>query len=406
MNVALIVSFYESSKLGDLALSATIDQIVMESGYDLIRYDFCNCRHPRQRESSSTVAFLASIPFMSVVKRLLIRILKRPVSFLMGNVNSEVLFLRLFRKIRRQQCEISIDDFQRADIVILGGGNMIMDISPNWPFLVSDYTRLSQQFQKPLYFMYMGVGPIKSKYSVRILRHAMSSLVQISVRDKRSEKVCRQLVDQKKILLTVDPVFALNTDSSNTSLATAKVSKDRMIIGICVLGEMCFPGGTEHEDYLYAVHSLIVQLNATHESAMHFMLFSTEARDYSAVRQLFSRLKGDLINSLSIADVKSVDDLLSFYEKLDYLIGGRMHSMIIAHTKLLPHIGVIWQDKIIGYGQLTKAEDRMYTVDILKSKKVQIAKKIHSACKNNLSGHMDKINRHLRDIVLKGNILP
>jgi len=407
MKTALVISFYESSNLGDLALSATIDQIVKQSGYELIRYDFCKCRRPQQFAISSVGASPAFIPFRSVVKRLFVQMVKRPVSFLMGRVNSEVLFLWFIRKIRRQQCEISSEDFRRADIVVFGGGNMIMDISPNWPFLVGEYARLSQQFRKPLYFIYMGVGPIKSKYSVRILRRAMSSAVRISVRDKLSKKVCMQLVDKKKILLTVDPVFSLTTESSDVPLVPSKELKARMTIGVCVLGEMCFCGKAEHEDYLYAVQGLIEQVNATSKLPVRLMLFSTEARDYLAVRQLYSRLKGEQKNCLTIVEVKSVDGLLNFYDKLDYLIGGRMHSMIIAHTNLLPHIGVIWQDKIIGFGQLTKAEDRMYTVETLKLKRMQIAGEIRSAYGDEkLVSQMDKINQHLREIVAEGNILP
>ena len=116
--------------------------------------------------------------------------------------------------------------------------------------------------------------------------------------------------------------------------------------------------------------------------------------------------EGDALDVL-IVEVKSVDELLNFYDKLDYLIGGRMHSMIIAHTNLLPHIGVIWQDKIIGFGHLTKAEDRMYTVETLKLKRIQIAGEIRSACRDEkLVSQMDKINQHLREIVAEGNILP
>ena len=68
MKTALVVSFYKSSNIGDLALSNAIDVIVSKCGYNVLRYNFTDGSRVDGSLSSSTKTILPSQHSQSAVK--------------------------------------------------------------------------------------------------------------------------------------------------------------------------------------------------------------------------------------------------------------------------------------------------------------------------------------------------
>lgn len=403
MKTALVISFYKSENLGDLALSKTIDQIIKNSGYGLLRYDFSTGPTMFQNTCGNEKN---NVPQRQKLVRIISRFIKRILVIFIGEVNIQFLFRKYTHKANLETGEKYKRDFQEADIVVLCGGNMIMDLFPSWPFVIAEYAQLAQACGKPLYAMYIGAGPLKSRTSIRILRQALSTAVKISARDRASLEICRSLTNPKNVTLTADPVFTLFQKSSSARLQRSKTRKESVAVGVCVLGEKCFSRKSRHKEYLDGLKVLITSFDEGRKFVERVVLFSTEKTDYPAVHQLFDELIGKTGCDVQVCELENLGDWLKLYENLDFLIGGRMHSMILAHANLLPHIGVIWQEKIIGFGELTRSMGRMYTVSSLISCSGDIAYQIKQTCENReLVSQMAEINKQLKDQVAAGNLL-
>lgn len=403
MKTALVISFYKSNNLGDLALSKTIDQIIESSEYKLIRYDFST----GPVISQSTVGNKETdVPKPRRLVRNILQFTKRILVVFLGEVNFQFLCGKYFHKTNMETNERYKRDFQEADVVVLCGGNMLMDVIPSWPFLIAKYAKLAQTCRKPFYAMYIGAGPIRSRSGIRVIRQAMSTAVEISARDRASAELCRSLTGTDNVSLTADPVFTLSHGSSSARSYRSRTRKGSAIVGVCVLGEMCFSRTSIYKKYLNALKDLITNLCETDKVEVRVVLFSTEKSDYPSVHRLYAQLIDKAECHVIVSELRNIGDWLELYETLDFLIGGRMHSMILAHTSLLPHIGVIWQEKIVGFGETTRSLDRMYTVSTLASHCEYIANQIRQSCESKeLVSQMAEINIQLKDRVKEGNLL-
>ena len=83
------------------------------------------------------------------------------------------------------------------------------------------------------------------------------------------------------------------------------------------------------------------------------------------------------------ATIKGLKDLYDLYEITDFIIGSRMHSIIIGMTQEIPTYGLIWQTKVASLFQMF---DMMkYSSNILNSNVDEIVEIVDSVCKNNNS---------------------
>jgi polysaccharide pyruvyl transferase WcaK-like protein len=393
MKKAIVISFFESSNIGDLELSSSIDIILKSKAYTITKYNFTS---GIRVENKKNIEFLVNDSFMTK----LLSPIKKLTRLILGEVGYSILVWKMITSKRWDKNNNFNEDFKQTDIVVFAGGNMIMDLSPTWPYLIKKYISKANYFNKPFYFLYVGVGPLRYSNSKRILKKSFLKLKGISVRDEISEKIIKELTDSKKVTLTADPVF-LNP----VKLINKKNEKaEDLNIGICVLGEMCFDSRDEYLTYITNLKLLIEKLSEFEKNSIKITLFSTELLDYKSIEYLSSLI----INSkyVTINTVKDINDLYKLYDGLNFLVGGRMHSMILAQKCLLPFIGIIWQDKIRGFSKLTNSEDKMFTSESFIEKINDIVNEIFKQSKDEkVLIEMDKTNMELQKVVINGDII-
>jgi len=399
----ILVSFFQSNNLGDLAITESIEDLILKnSSVELVRYNFLTFEKiANKRDLIDYLKF----------KRCDIYNLKPTIkdsfkTFLKGVLGERIIGLVAFRlrNLNKSKLNMFISDVQKADKLIIGGGNMIMDLTPSWPYIFNTYCNIAKKNNVPYQIAYVGVGPFKFDESKIAIKRAFLNAEKISVRGSKSKKELDSIICNKEIIKTIDPVFSLYINKFTKRIKKiSELIKGRkdIYIGICIISRACFKNNYDYEAYVKDIVELLSR-EYNIEYSLNYELFSTEIMDYRTIKVIKDRVKDKKDGiSIKVRKIHSVDELIKFYDTLDYLIGGRMHSLIFAHKCLLPYTGIIWQNKLVEFGEVTQSNNKLYKLDEIKN--ISINKIICTDIVDENRIHMmNSYNKALYLDVLKG----
>ncbi|WML41537.1 polysaccharide pyruvyl transferase family protein [Neobacillus sp. OS1-2] len=351
MGKVIIISFFKSNNIGDLALSNAIETIISKQGFNVKKYDFANIEpietnNNRVFENKYSTNKDNSNRLIKLGKK----IIREVLNFLFGEytVGSFSSYIR-----KRTNWKNYIKDLDDVDSIIIGGGNMIMDTHYDWPSIFYRYCKLANKYNKKIHVAFVGAEPPKYKKSRILYKKAFHYSTSINVRDPISKAIVEDLTN-KKVEETIDPVFYLKP-----SLKKGKKYESKSI-GINILSRVCFKNDEEYISYTDSIIKLIKKLTLIDSYSL--ILFSTDTIDWPAIQELENHLLQNKIINISISLPTSLNDIYELYDEFDYIIGGRMHAMIIAQKCLLPFMGVIWQSKVKGFAMVVDSCDRLFNL--------------------------------------------
>ena len=358
-----VVSFFRSTNIGDLILSAALADSFSE--YEIKEIDFPTASVCREQE-----VCCASVAKNDTVKpgRVFLHNLKVVYGWCRGLATGA-----LTRRIESA--------FEDVDAVVLCGGNMIMDLSaaPGYTLWCYLYSFVARKKGVPVYYFAVGVGPIKTRLQKNLAKASLKRARYIGVRDNQSYDICNAL-GIKNCCVCADAVFARSFPyGANKSQA----------IGLCVGSYACVEETMTYDEYKAFVTSVINEI-LLQNSDMQIVLFSTEINDYAVIRDL--QISCD---RLRIEEIHSLDDLLDLYKNLQCVISMRMHALIIGMLSGKATFGLAWQDKVISLYQMLGCEQNCLNV-YDKHTKGSI-----SARMNNFFGNMQDAVSKQEDFVVR-----
>lgn len=388
----ILVSFFISNNLGDIALSNAMENLIQDNGnVEIIKFDFLTAQKIECISSNKCNAFVVEHKELSKPAQL-----KELAKKVLPKAMMTIAQFKVKRLISNPMASFE-EDLKQADQVIIGGGNMLMDLTASWPDILQGYSLLCQKYNVPYDIQFVGVGPIFHKRSERILKEIVNKARYVSVRGSKSKDLIESLKVNVPVILTVDPVFSLDIDTyaTRTKRIAEMKSNEIVHIGICVIDKVCFNNSNDFESYIKTLISFIVNMHNNYK----ITLFSTEKMDYEAIHMIKGHLgEVDLHDAISIERIDSIAEIINLYNRLDFLIGGRMHSLIFAQKCLLPFIGVIWQEKLVEFSELTKSKSYLYKID--QFEKLDFATLIETNSKDlNKIDEMKQVNEELRFFV-------
>lgn len=346
----ILVSFFLSDNLGDIMLSNAIEALLLNK-YDatISKYDFLTfhkitdgnkgmigIQNPSNRNTLDNIA-----------KKFIKKILPE-FTVTLANYKLKSLLSNKHKEFE--------EDLKGADHLIIAGGNMLMDLTPVWPDILKTYTDLAVKAQKKYSIHFVGAGPIYHNRTKRMLRKILEKAHTLSVRGSHSKKQLEEIGIKRSIEQTVDPVFSLELEKKDLRIDIIKevTAGRKKRIGICVIGKVCFSNLRDFDLYMDTLIRYILEYGKIHDVT----LFSTEKMDYEAIKFIVDNTN----TSVRVIEIDSLKGLIELYDTLEFLIGGRMHSLIFAQKSLLPFIGVVWQNKILEFSKIVRAEEHVYDV--------------------------------------------
>ncbi|MFU2181496.1 polysaccharide pyruvyl transferase family protein [Streptococcus pluranimalium] len=370
----LLISFTDSSNLGDQLIVECLKKDLSKIGeVSTLSYNLTiQTEHTLLNHKTKTSSKFRDFYFKYLRQKTLF-------DKLHGLLNK-----RYVKKLNWNNLEESLTDI---DFVVLGGGNAIFALTPNTAttYKVSKIVDYIQNKSIPTILLSAGIGPFKNRKQETDAKLLLSKFQGITVRDRSSYEY---VSDLENAYISIDPVFFL-TNKRDTSQLNNRVA-------ICVM-DIRANKATENEYQLYlkSMQKMIVEILQKYPNE-DIILFSSEPKDYNAVNDLYTSLNHH--KKVKKEEVNKISDLLSFYESIDFLYGTRMHSMIVAHTQLIPVAGISWQPKVKEFFNIIGQQHRVFDLENFDTSISELVN-IYGEVSQNRQGELESIKRSIIDLL-------
>jgi polysaccharide pyruvyl transferase WcaK-like protein len=354
MNI-VFVSFIDSSNIGD--------QLIVEVLEEKLMKDHAVSKYSLNLIPENEITINNSIPHRksgrSKVKNFYNNFIRKNVFV------DKLLYIRMKRRMDRNQfLPTFIDDIKKCDLLVIGGGNAIFDLTPHSlsAYKFNKILNVAKDYRKKIFVTSIGLGPFKTKKQIDYTIRTLKLADYVTVRDEKSYDYIKSLGD--KVHLSIDPVFLLE------KMTDKNMEKERKTISICIIDLFLNKDTKEkYDNYIDGLSKLINQLQ---EKGYLIYLFSTEPRDYKAVHEVFNKVTNS--NNIEIKEISNLNELIKLYGNTDLIIGTRMHSLIVGLSQLIPVIGLSWQDKVNEMFEMVNLSDDVINIEDLEENIVKIVK--------------------------------
>ena len=249
--------------------------------------------------------------------------------------------------IDRDDYHAIADVVRRADFIALGGGGLFQDhnrletagLFETPKMGVHSYINvplIAHIYKKPIAYLFQGVGPLFSEDSRNFTSYAYSLSNYISVRDRDSMRLLEE-IGIREVVLSADPGFLYPVENIRSLDHKPK-------IGICLRQWV----DKSVEELIVAAFKDFLDM-APEDNDFYFISFQDhdEGNTDSAI---FQRIKSGLKRPESLALIRSKNYPLEDMEKtiagLDFLVGMRLHSIILAMKYGIPFIAIPYWNKV------------------------------------------------------------
>lgn len=240
-------------------------------------------------------------------------------------------------------------EIEKLDLLIIGGGNLIMDLYPNWPIHPLIYALLAKKAKVPIMLYAIGAGPINS-FKARIYFKIIGRIAHaITTRDVNSKKEVRMLgIKSGKIITSADPALCMNFNKHNL-----KKEPKKDLIGINVVpyfDKRYWPNGGDeiiYTEYVkkmaLLVDEIITQLNKQilfiTTNFPNDLLVSYDVYEKSAQKEKIIIVENKL----------TINEILSTISQCQIILGTRLHSLILSYKTTTPFLAFGYQPKVRSF---------------------------------------------------------
>ncbi len=232
--------------------------------------------------------------------------------------------------------------FSNASLLVSGGGGLFQDrTGPRSVIFYAGQIFMAKLFGAKVFIYAQGLGPLKTLFARLLTRLAFSFADAITLRDSNSIAMLKSWGLEGK--LTADPVWALSPsplpDLVVGVLDSLKDGENKMI-GLSLREDPALKD--------YHLKYLAESIAATYPHSCVLLLPLQQNQDLPLLRQADKYLR-ELGLKTSILDSSLMSKpsyWLSLMEKLDLVIGMRLHALLMALRASRPVIGIAYDPKV------------------------------------------------------------
>jgi N-acetylglucosaminyldiphosphoundecaprenol N-acetyl-beta-D-mannosaminyltransferase len=222
-------------------------------------------------------------------------------------------------------------ELRSADLFISGGGGLLQDKTSLRSLLYYlSLIYIAQKLNIPSFICAQGIGPLKRKFSRWLVKRVLQKSTAISVRDEASREVLTEL-GINNLFLTADLSFLAEVKAEGDHLELEHLPPP--LIGISVRDTP----GFDPKDFADKVSKTL----AASKGSAVFLPFSPfdVGVCQSVARWLTGKYK-------IISNIDSLAKATSIIQKLDVLVGMRLHSIMLANRLGIAAIGLAYDPKV------------------------------------------------------------
>lgn len=257
---------------------------------------------------------------------------------------------------RKRYVRIWQEALKECDLVLIGGGQLLMDNSLDFPLKIRELVRVAHGMNKGIAYYSCGVGRKWSRLGHRLLAESVCAggVCWLSVRDNGSRDMIGTLFPHHTINchLSMDPAicaaeaFGVSADSKST------------LVGLGISEPNTLKRSTVGKNDFSAkqVVQFWVDLAELLVADRHEVVFFTNGQtdDYAFAKEIVDRIK--IKSKKEIVLLKracSPQTLVDQISRFRAIVAHRLHSNIIAYSLGIPSVGLIWDKKVAEFGKIS-----------------------------------------------------
>jgi len=302
------------------------------------------------------------------------------------------------RKRLRQSWQERIGD---CDLMLIGGGKLLMDNNLAFPFRIRELVRLSKSLNKKVVFYACGVGARWSRLGFRLLTGALldESVMWISVRDQGSRDTLRALFPgtNLKCSLSVDP--AVCAAEAYGIHANPKSSTIGLGLSAPIVLRRHF-AGHKNAFTVKRVKQFWIDLAELLESEHREFVFFTNgwSVDYAFAQSIVAEMSGSkaMRPPVLLERAREPCALVEQVAQCQAIVAHRLHANIIAYSLGIPSVGLIWDKKVEEFGKITGRSH--FYFDPFHMDPIVVNERLHEAISTGIDGaHLTELKAFVRE---------
>ncbi|MGE5702267.1 MAG: polysaccharide pyruvyl transferase CsaB [Clostridia bacterium] len=236
-----------------------------------------------------------------------------------------------------------VRELKRCDLLVMGGGTLMQDVtSPRSVLYYLGIVTMAKLLGKPVVFYAQGFGPILTSLSRNLIKHVVNRVDVITVRDYESGedfKACG--ITKAPLYVTADPALTIHPDDIPTEPGMALLSSlftdlSRPLVAFSARN------WKQEENFKQAVADAADTFVSKGWNVLFLPMHYPS--DIAPSKEIISMMK--------VPGAKLLEEPVTFHEIMSvlklsrYVIGMRLHSLILACMLKIPFIGISYDPKI------------------------------------------------------------
>ncbi|WP_010167321.1 polysaccharide pyruvyl transferase CsaB [Candidatus Epulonipiscium viviparus] len=229
-----------------------------------------------------------------------------------------------------------ISAIKNCDLLISGGGSLLQDITS--PKTIPYYLLIVQialLFKRKVVFYSQGIGPVNHQTNRYLIKKVANKVNQIFVRDQKSRQLLINMGVHTAIDISPDPVFALKLDTS----LNKKIKKElqyKKTVGIYI---------RPWKNQAQIVDAIIQTVNYLIKQEYHVYFICMQPSQDTQIAKYVAKHVGHTHIKV-IEHPLTINETLSYTANFDFIIGMRLHSLIMAIVVQTPVIALSYDPKV------------------------------------------------------------
>lgn len=255
-----------------------------------------------------------------------------------------ILGSQVNRKLRPKWRKVVGD----ADVVVIGGGNLLSDVDLNFPLKIGGLMKEVQRARKPYCVYGVGVSSHWSFFGRSLFRRAFKPTPLYSaVRDEKSAALWAEYLGTETRVCCDPAVLA------SRSFRRAEPSAAGITLGLNITAPEELSLHADHPalDRKELIGWLTELAQLALDKGYNLLLFTNG----SPVDQVFLSVLAEELAKLTSAVFrvaerpKTPQELVNLITQCDIVAGHRMHSHITAYSFQIPTVGFAWDSKLNSF---------------------------------------------------------
>lgn len=254
---------------------------------------------------------------------------------------------------------------KELDLLIIGGGGLLMDMYKRDAPLYSTLGLLGYYAKCRVVIYGVGAGPITTKAGKFFIKTLANKADSISVRDVKSKELLKDIGIRKEIDIIGDPAFAIEPVRKRSK---TNELKKVAVTAVPYFSKQYWPqrDDSKYEAYVKGMARNLDELIEKKGATVTF--FSTKyPQDVEVTREIYDMMTYKQFVRLKDENLHP-DKIVKLCAEQDLIIGTRLHSLILSVVASTPVLGVGYHHKVEHFLQALGKEEHFVEIGALQEK--------------------------------------